>query len=77
MLGKQSRWFAPLAATAALLLVASPASAVTDAGLSDYSCSVGFVRAALILALTATGGKITGDPLQQRQPLTGWAQESS
>jgi hypothetical protein len=55
MLGKQSRWFAPLAATAALLLVASPASAVTEPAVTIPAVdSCGDFD----LGLTATGGTI-------------------
>lgn len=55
MLGKKSRWFAPLAATAAVLLAASPASAVTtpDVVIPAADSCGGFD-----LGLTATGGRI-------------------
>ncbi|HEX9226473.1 MAG TPA: hypothetical protein VF885_07405 [Arthrobacter sp.] len=55
MLGKKSRWIAPLAATAAVLLAASPASAFhLDPNIVDAKDSCGTFD----LGLTASGGGI-------------------
>lgn len=53
MLGKKSRWFAPFAATAAMMLVASPAVAAPDITIPAADSCVDFD-----LGLTATGGTI-------------------
>ncbi|KUM33366.1 hypothetical protein AR539_15580 [Arthrobacter sp. EPSL27] len=55
MFGKQSRWFAPLAATAAVLLAASPASAAVEPDViipASESCKT------FDLGLAAEGGNI-------------------
>lgn len=55
MLGKKSRWFAPLAATAVVLLAASPATAVTE---PDFVIPAADSCNDFDLGLTATGGNI-------------------
>ncbi len=60
MFGKPSRWFAPLAATAAILLAASPAgAAVTRPPNPPDSVIPAGQGCAFDLGISGTGGKVT------------------
>jgi len=60
MLGKPSRWFAPLAATAALLLAASPAGATVTRPPNPPDFVVpADLACGFDLGVSGTGGKIT------------------
>ena len=73
MFGKQSRWIAPLAATAAVLLAASPAGAACQPKQSGPMSFRPRIRAGPLILVSGHGRRDhIGNPLQQRQPLQSW-----